>query len=115
MQRTGIDKIAFHEHELLDYTTRRLEAEVPDIRIFGKAPGKCAIISFLIGNEHHYDVGMLLDKLGIAVRTGHHCAQPLMRSLGIEGTVRASFAIYNTQEEADRFVEAVKRVSAMLQ
>ncbi|MDE6572319.1 MAG: aminotransferase class V-fold PLP-dependent enzyme, partial [Duncaniella sp.] len=99
----------------LDYTTRRLEAEVPDIRIFGKAPGKCAIISFLIGNEHHYDVGMLLDKLGIAVRTGHHCAQPLMRSLGIEGTVRASFAIYNTQEEADRFVEAVKRVSAMLQ
>ncbi|MDE5752546.1 MAG: cysteine desulfurase [Duncaniella sp.] len=115
MQRTGLDNIASHEHELLDYTTRRLEAEVPDIRIFGKAPGKCAIISFLIGNEHHYDVGMLLDKLGIAVRTGHHCAQPLMRSLGIEGTVRASFAIYNTQEEADRFVEAVKRVSAMLQ
>lgn len=115
IERIGIDNIAAHEHELLRHTTERLLREVSGIRIFGQAPGKCAIISFLVGNEHHYDMGMLLDKLGIAVRTGHHCAQPLMRSLGIEGTVRASFAAYNTIEEADAFVEGVKRVSAMLE
>ena len=114
IERTGIDAIAAHEHRLLDHTTRRLLAEVPDIRIFGTAPGKCAIISFLVGHAHHYDTGMLLDKLGIAVRTGHHCAQPLMHALGIEGTVRASFAAYNTIAEADRFVDALIRVSAML-
>lgn len=114
MERIGIENIAAHEHELLDYTTRRMLKEIPDIRIFGTAPGKCAIISFLVGNEHHYDMGMLLDKLGIAVRTGHHCAQPLMTSLGIEGTVRASFAVYNTMEECDLFLSALKRVSEML-
>lgn len=114
MERIGIENIAAHEHELLDYTTRRMLEEIPDIRIFGTAPGKCAIISFLVGNEHHYDMGMLLDKLGIAVRTGHHCAQPLMTSLGIEGTVRASFAVYNTMEECDLFLSALKRVSEML-
>lgn len=114
MERIGIDNIAAHEHELLDYTTRRMLEEIPDIRIFGTAPGKCAIISFLVGNEHHYDMGMLLDKLGIAVRTGHHCAQPLMTSLGIEGTVRASFAVYNTMEECGLFLSALKRVSEML-
>ncbi|MDE5554580.1 MAG: aminotransferase class V-fold PLP-dependent enzyme, partial [Muribaculaceae bacterium] len=76
--------------------------------------GKCAIISFLIGNAHHYDTGMLLDKLGIAVRTGHHCAQPLMESLGIEGTVRASFAAYNTFAEADAFIAALHRIAPML-
>ncbi|MDE6117164.1 MAG: cysteine desulfurase [Duncaniella sp.] len=115
MERIGIDSIASHEHKLLEYTTRRMLEEVPGIRIFGTAPGKCAIISFLVGNEHHYDMGMLLDKLGIAVRTGHHCAQPLMNHLGIEGTVRASFAIYNTIEECDLFIAALKRVAAMLQ
>ncbi len=115
MERIGIDTIASHEHKLLEYTTRRMLEEVPGIRIFGTAPGKCAIISFLVGNEHHYDMGMLLDKLGIAVRTGHHCAQPLMNHLGIEGTVRASFAIYNTIEECDLFIAALKRVAAMLQ
>ena len=99
MESIGIEAIAAHEHELLEYTTRRMTEEIPGIRIFGTAPGKCAIISFLVGNEHHYDMGMLLDKLGIAVRTGHHCAQPLMTALGIEGTVRASFAVYNTIEE----------------
>ena len=78
------------------------------------APGKSAIISFLIGNAHHYDTGMLLDKLGIAVRTGHHCAQPLMQALGIEGTVRASFALYNTLEECDRFIQALHRITPML-
>lgn len=114
MEHIGIENIAAHEHELLDYTTRRMLEEIPDIRIFGTAPGKCAIISFLVGNEHHYDMGMLLDKLGIAVRTGHHCAQPLMTSLGIEGTVRASFAVYNTIEECDLFLSALKRVSEML-
>lgn len=114
MERIGINAIAEHEHKLLDYTTRRMLDEIPDIRIFGTAPGKCAIISFLVGNEHHYDMGMLLDKLGIAVRTGHHCAQPLMTSLGIEGTVRASFAVYNTLEECDLFLTALHRVSEML-
>ncbi len=109
----GIEEIAAHEHQLLSYTTQRM-LEIPGMRIFGTAPGKCAIISFLIGNAHHYDTGMLLDKLGIAVRTGHHCAQPLMEALGIEGTVRASFAVYNTFEEADNFIAALKRIAPML-
>jgi len=110
----GMDHIAAHEHELLSHTMSRLTAEVDGIRIFGTAPGKCAVISFLLGDHHHYDTGMLLDKLGVEVRTGHHCAQPLMQTLGIEGTVRASFGLYNTIEEADAFVDALKRVSAML-
>jgi cysteine desulfurase/selenocysteine lyase len=110
----GIDNIAAHERKLLDYTTARMLEEIPGMRIFGTAPDKCAIISFLVGNEHHYDMGMLLDKLGIAVRTGHHCAQPLMTALGIDGTVRASFAIYNTIEECDMFLAALRRVAAML-
>lgn len=110
----GLDEMEAHEQRLLSHTTGRLLAEVPGIRLFGTARGKCAIISFLIGRAHHYDTGMLLDKLGFAVRTGHHCAQPLMHALGIEGTVRASFAVYNTMDEADAFVDAVKRVGAML-
>ncbi len=114
MQGIGIDAIAAHEHDLLQYTTERM-ADIPGMRIFGTAPGKSAVISFLIGDAHHYDTGLLLDKLGIAVRTGHHCAQPLMHALGIEGTVRASFALYNTREEADTFIAALKRVAAMLQ
>ena len=109
----GIDAVAAHEDELLRYTTERM-LEIPGMRIFGTAPGKCAIISFLIGNAHHYDTGMLLDKLGIAVRTGHHCAQPLMEALGIEGTVRASFAAYNTFAEADAFIAALHRIAPML-
>lgn len=108
-----VEAVARHEDELLKYTTERM-MEIPGMRIFGTAPGKCAIISFLIGNAHHYDTGMLLDKLGIAVRTGHHCAQPLMESLGIEGTVRASFAVYNTFEEADAFIAALRRIAPML-
>lgn len=110
----GIERIAEHERQLLDYTTGRMVSEIPGLRLFGTARGKCAIISFLIGREHHYDVGMLLDKLGIAVRTGHHCAQPLMEALGIDGTVRASMALYNTRQECDRFVDALVRVSQML-
>lgn len=113
LQPIGMDAIAAHEHELLEYTTSRL-LEIPGMRVFGTAPDKDAIISFLIGDAHHYDTGMLLDKLGIAVRTGHHCAEPLMHRLGIEGTVRASFGLYNTIEECDTFIAAVKRVAMML-
>lgn len=109
----GIEAIAAHEHDLLTYTTERM-MEIKGMRIFGTTPGKAAIISFLVGNEHHYDMGMLLDKLGIAVRTGHHCAQPLMEALGTEGTVRASFALYNTRDEADAFIAALNRVIPML-
>lgn len=114
IESVGIEAMAAHEEELLRYTTPRM-LQIPGMRIFGTAPGKTAIISFLIGKAHHYDTGMLLDKLGIAVRTGHHCAQPLMQALGIEGTVRASFALYNTKEECDRFIEALTRVAAMLE
>ena len=115
MDGLGVDNIAAHEHELLEYTTRRMMDEIPGMRIFGHAPGKCAIISVLVGNIHHYDMGMLLDKLGIAVRTGHHCAQPLMHALGVEGVVRASFAAYNTIEECEAFIAALKRVTAILE
>lgn len=113
LRRVGIDRIAAHEEDLLHYTSGQM-LTIPGIRIFGTAPGKAAIISFLIGEAHHYDTGMLLDKLGVAVRTGHHCAQPLMQALGIEGTVRASFALYNTRAEADAFIAALRRVAAML-
>lgn len=109
----GVENIAAHEEELLQYTTEQINT-IPGIRIFGTAPGKSAIISFLIGNAHHYDTGLLLDKLGIAVRTGHHCAQPLMQALGIEGTVRCSFALYNTRQDCDTFIAALRRVAAML-
>ena len=114
IERVGIDAIAAHEHHLLQYATERVMAEIPGLRIFGTAPDKSAVISFLIGSAHPYDTGMLLDKLGIAVRTGHHCAQPLMEALGIEGTVRASFAAYNTADEVDAFVDALKRIAPML-
>lgn len=113
MSAVGVDRIATYENDLLEYTTRRM-MEIPKMRIFGVAPGKAAIISFLIGNAHHYDTGLLLDKLGIAVRTGHHCAQPLMRALGVEGVVRASFGLYNTIGEADAFLTALKRIAPML-
>ena len=113
LRGVGIERIAAHEEDLLHYTTAQM-ITIPGMRIFGSAPGKAAIISFLIGDAHHYDTGMLLDKLGIAVRTGHHCAQPLMQALGIEGTVRASFALYNTRAEADAFIAALRRVAPML-
>ena len=114
VQNIGIEKIAAHEHDLLVYGTQRL-MEIEGMRIIGTAKEKSAVISFLVGNIHPYDLGMLLDKLGIAVRTGHHCAQPLIDSLGIPGTVRASFAFYNTKEEIDAFITALKRVVGMLQ
>lgn len=113
IERVGMDEIAAHEHDLLEYATSRL-LEVPGLRIYGTAPGKSAVISFNVGEIHNYDIGLLLDRLGVAVRTGHHCAQPLMERLGIPGTVRASFAIYNTREEADRLIEALRRVLDIL-
>jgi cysteine desulfurase/selenocysteine lyase len=113
VESLGIDNIAAHERDLLTYTTARM-AGIPGVRIFGSAPGKAAIISFVVGGEHPYDVGLLLDKMGVAVRTGHHCAQPLMRALGVEGTLRASFAVYNTRAEADAFIAALARAAAML-
>lgn len=113
LEATGVERISAHEERLLEYTTLRMQ-EIPGMRIFGTAPGKGAIISFLIGNAHSYDTGLLLDKLGIAVRTGHHCAQPLMERLGVSGTVRASFAAYNTFAEADAFIAALRRIAPML-
>ena len=114
MDSVGIEAIAAHEHELLEHATDAM-LSIPGLRIYGTAPGKAAVISFLIGQAHHYDTGVLLDQLGIAVRTGHHCAQPLMDTYGIEGTVRASFALYNTHAEVDTFISALRRVAAMLQ
>ena len=114
MEETGIDAIAAHEHDLLEYATP-LMMEIPGMRIFGTAPGKCAVISFLIGRAHHYDTGMLLDKLGFAVRTGHHCAQPLMQALGIEGTVREYLDAYNIRVEVDALIAALRRLAPMLQ
>ena len=108
----GMDNIQKHEQELTEYAMRRL-AEVERLRVFGTSARKDAVVSFLVGDIHHLDMGTLLDRLGIAVRTGHHCAQPLMLRLGIQGTVRASFALYNTKEEIDALADGVKRVSRM--
>lgn len=108
----GMDNIAAYEKQLLDYATEKLSA-IDGMRIFGNAADKGAVISFLVGDIHHYDMGLLLDRLGIAVRTGHHCAQPLMIALGIEGTVRASFSFYNTMEEIDVLADGIRRVSKM--
>lgn len=110
--RLGMPAIEAYEHELLAYATERLSA-IEGMRIFGQAREKSGVLSFLVGNIHHYDMGMLLDRLGIAVRTGHHCAQPLMHALGIEGTVRASFSFYNTKEEIDTLAEGIERVRKM--
>src|SRR5574344_189114 len=108
----GMDNIAAHEHELTEYATARMK-EIPGMKIYGEAAHKGSVISFLVGNIHHLDMGTLLDRLGIAVRTGHHCAQPLMIRLGVEGLVRASFALYNTKEEVDALVAGIERVSKM--
>ena len=108
----GMDHINAHERELTAYAMQQLK-RIPDMRIFGETENKDAVISFLVGNIHHLDMGTLLDRLGIAVRTGHHCAQPLMQRLGIEGTVRASFALYNTKEEVDVLVAGIERVRKM--
>ncbi len=109
----GLEEIESWEMELLEYATEKIN-EIEGVRIIGTAAHKSAVLSFLVGNIHPYDMGMLLDKLGIAVRTGHHCAQPLMDFLQIPGTVRASFSFYNTKEEIDVFIESLKRVVSML-
>ena len=112
IKKIGLDSIKAYEDELLKYCTDEL-LKIEGIRIFGTSHKKSSVISFLVGNIHHYDMGMLLDKMGIAVRTGHHCAQPLMEELGIEGTVRVSLAFYNTKEEIDQLVMGIKRVVSM--
>lgn len=110
----GMDQIAEYEHQLMCYATERLK-EIPGMRILGEAEHKSGVISFLVGNIHPFDMGTLLDRLGIAVRTGHHCAEPLMHRLGIEGTVRASFALYTTKEEIDALVEGILRICRMFE
>lgn len=108
----GIDNIAAYEKELLDYATERLRS-INGMRIFGEAQNKSSVLSFLVKDIHPYDVGTLLDKMGIAVRTGHHCAEPLMNFFGVPGTVRASFAFYNTREEIDLLANAIERIVKM--
>ena len=108
----GLDQIATHEQMLTHYCMEQMST-IDDMRLFGTSAHKDAVVSFLVGNIHHLDMGTLLDRLGIAVRTGHHCAQPLMTRLGISGTVRASFAFYNTKEEIDILVNGIRRVSQM--
>lgn len=108
----GMDNIAKHEHELTAYAFERMQT-IPGMRIFGEAAHRDAVISFQVGHIHHMDMGTLLDRLGIAIRTGHHCAQPLMQRLGVLGTARASFALYNTREEVDQLVAGIERVSRM--
>ncbi|MDE5674471.1 MAG: cysteine desulfurase [Muribaculaceae bacterium] len=113
IEEVGMENIAAHERELLDYTQKKM-VEIPGLKIYGTADHKDAVISFLVGNIHPYDLGLLLDKQGVEVRTGHHCAMPLMDRLGIPGTVRVSFAAYNTIEEADAFINALKKAVAIL-
>lgn len=108
----GLEEIAKHEHEILTYATAQLLA-IDRLKIYGTAKNKSSVISFLVDGVHHYDMGVLLDTMGIAVRTGHHCAEPLMRRFGIEGAVRASFALYNTKEEVDALVNGIRRVVKM--
>ena len=110
----GLDNIAAYEQELLNYATEKLKSEFPDLKIYGEAEEKASVVSFLLGDLHPYDVGMILDKLGVAIRTGHHCAQPLMARFDIPGTVRASFAFYNTKSEIDQMVAALHKAHKML-
>lgn len=113
VQNIGMNEIAAYETYLLNYATEKLK-NLGDIRIFGTSEHKSAVISMQVGNIHHYDMGTLLDKLGIALRTGHHCAQPIMKHFGIEGTLRASFALYNTTEEIDALISGIERVKKLL-
>lgn len=113
IEETGMERIAAHERHLLEYVTPKL-LEIPKLKIYGEAPEKDAVISFNVGDIHNYDLGLLLDRMGVAVRTGHHCAQPLMERLGVPGTVRASFAAYNTEADADALIAALHRVLPIL-
>ncbi len=109
----GLENIITHEHNLLAMATSEMR-KIDGVTIYGTTDDKSPVISFNLHGAHHYDVGMLLDKQGIEVRTGHHCAQPLMQAMGIDGTVRIGFAAYNTEEEVERFIEALKRCAALL-
>jgi cysteine desulfurase/selenocysteine lyase len=109
-----MQEIAVYEEHLITYANNKLK-EIGGIRFFGTSPHKASLVSFLIGNIHHYDAGTIIDKMGIAIRTGHHCAMPLMDYLGIPGTLRASFAFYNTTEEIDLLIEAILKVKEMLE
>ena len=113
INQIGLDNIVSYEKELVDYATEEL-SKIEGIRFIGQAQEKAGVISFLVGDIHPYDMGMILDKLGVAVRTGHHCAQPVMDQFCIPGTVRASFAVYNTKEDVNRLVEGVKKAQTML-
>jgi cysteine desulfurase/selenocysteine lyase len=113
LENNKLDLINEHEHALLNYATEKM-LKIDGLRIYGTSNNKSPVISFNIQGAHHYDVGMLLDKQGIEVRTGHHCAQPLMNVLGIDGTVRIGFAAYNTQEEVDTFIKALNRCADLL-
>ena len=108
----GMEEIACHEQSLLNYAMEQMKT-IDGMRFIGEAPERGGLISFLVGDIHPYDMGSILDKLGIAVRTGHHCAEPVMDAMGIEGTVRASFAIYNTKEEIDILVRGIERAAKM--
>ena len=110
----GISAIASYENELLTYATAKMQAEIPQLKIYGTAANKASVLSFNIGVIHNFDLGTIIDKLGIAIRTGHHCTQPIMQYYNIAGTARASFAMYNTKEEIDVFVTAVQRAQRML-
>jgi len=112
IQDIGIDKIAAYEKQLLDYATSKLQS-IEGLKIIGTSDKKVSVISFILDNIHHYDAGMVIDKMGIAVRTGHHCAEPVMHRFNIEGTIRASFAFYNTFEEIDKLYEAILTVKKM--
>jgi len=114
IESIGLDAIAAYENDLMDYATERLLA-IDGLRIIGTAPEKSGVISFLLGDLHPYDVGVICDQLGVAVRTGHHCTQPVMDKFGIPGTVRASFAMYNTREDVEALVAALQKASQMLQ
>ena len=114
MNSVGYEIIQAQENALLKYATDQLKQNFENVRIIGEADNKASVISFLLGNAHPYDVGALLDKMGIAVRTGHHCTEPLINRLNIPGTVRASFAFYNTFEEIDLMINALKRAEKML-
>ena len=107
-----MDNIAAHERELTRYAMKRMR-EIDSMKLYGETVGKDAVVAFNVGDIHPLDLGTLLDRLGIAIRTGHHCAQPLMARCGVEGMARASFALYNTKEEVDVLVEGIKRVSRM--
>ena len=107
-----MDNIAAHEHELTKYATKQMML-IPDMHIYGSATEKDAVISFNVGTIHPLDLGTLLDRLGIAIRTGHHCAQPLMQRCGVEGMARASFALYNTKDEVDALVKGIERIRKM--